>query len=61
MSKQAVELINLSRTNFPADFQTLKLISTSTYFDDKERESAIRLMRLLDPKNESLKAELVKP
>jgi hypothetical protein len=61
MSKQAIELINLSRTNFPADFQTLKLISTSTYFDDKERESAIRLMRLLDPKNESLKAEAVNP
>lgn len=61
MSKQAIELINLSRTNFPADFQTLKLISTSTYFDDKERESAIRLMRLLDPKNESLKAGAVNP
>ena len=61
MSKQAIELMNLSRTNFPADFQTLKLISTSTYFDDKERESAIRLMRLLDPKNESLKAEAVNP
>jgi O-antigen ligase len=61
MSKQAIELINLSRTNFPADFQTLKLISTSTYFDEKERESAIRLMRLLDPKNESLKSESVNP
>jgi O-antigen ligase len=61
MSKQAVDLINLSRNNFPADFQTLKLISTSTYFDNEERESAIRLMRLLDPKNESLKSESVNP
>lgn len=61
MSTQATDLLNLSRNKFPADFQTLKLISTSSYFDDKERESAIRLMRLLDPKNESLKAELVKP
>ena len=61
MPKQAIELMNLSRTNFPADFQTLKLISTSTYFDDNERESAIRLMRLLDPNNESLKAETVNP
>lgn len=61
MSTQAMDLLNLSRIEFPADFQTLKLISTSTYFDDEERESAIRLMRLLDPKNESLKAEAVNP
>jgi O-antigen ligase len=61
MSKQAVDLINLSRTNFPADFQTLKLVSTSSYFDEEERERAIRLMRLLDPMNESLKSESVNP
>jgi len=61
MSTQAIDLINLSRTNFPADFQTLKLISTSTYFDAEERERAIRLMRLLDPMNESLKSESVNP
>jgi mannitol-specific phosphotransferase system IIBC component len=61
MSTQAIDLINLSRTNFPADFQTLKLISNSSYFDDEERERAIRLMRLLDPMNESLETESVNP
>lgn len=61
MSTQAIDLLNLSRNKFPADFQTLKLISTSTYFDDEVQESTIRLMRLLDPKNESLNAESINP
>jgi len=61
MPNQAVELANISRTNFPSDFQTLRIISTSEYFDDKERESAKRLMRELDPKNDSLKTDLLSP
>lgn len=61
MSKQAVDLINLSRANFPADFQTLELVSTSEFFSEEEQKEASRLMKLLDPNNDTIGVGSINP
>lgn len=57
LSKQTVELLNLSKKNFPSDFQTWNLISSSIYFDQNERERALMIMKTLDPHNENIDKE----
>jgi hypothetical protein len=57
METKTQELLRLSATTFPSDFQTWNLISKSEYFTKEERESAIEKMKFLDPNNKSISIE----
>jgi hypothetical protein len=57
METKTQELLRLSATTFPSDFQTWNLISKSEYFTKDERESAIEKMKFLDPNNKSISIE----
>lgn len=57
MKNKAQELLRLSATKFPSDFQTWSLISKSEYFTKDERDSAIEKMKFLDPNNKSISIE----
>jgi O-antigen ligase len=57
METKTQELLRLSATTFPSDFQTWNLISQSEYFTKDERESAIEKMKFLDPNNKSISIE----
>jgi hypothetical protein len=57
MKTKAQELLRISATTFPSDFQTWNLISKSEYFTKVERDSAIEKMKFLDPNNKSISIE----
>ena len=57
MGPKTQELLRLSATTFPSDFQTWNLISKSEYFTKDERDSAIEKMKFLDPNNKSISIE----